>query len=465
LPLDRRFARFLLSSVVFVAFCVASPAAADIRVWAETPSPPESEGDEASAGEGEAAEPAPAAAPAATPERFFDLTAFAQPGFIVRMDDPNAGRTDDSFWLQRARLGFNARLFWWLRFRLEVEFSPVTLLQDAYFEISPHPAIQLRAGQFLVPFLRAYSFNELNLGFLDRPIYVPLNPDRAFIRYLNPRDVGFMAHGIVGDPSPSSTMPAFQYELGLFVGRGPNISANDDGIFLGAARFQLHVLGVPDGMERESDLARNHDAKVAIAASLYTNCDDRGNWNRGLAVDTELRYEGVYASAGFVWFRNSSGTRSGPGFHADHLFATYGACRGNYDDMGQPLDFVSRGAHLQVQYVLHHDLFPIEGMNLEVLARVDFVDANSPYDSSDPLFGGGTNTPGYIQPANFTDSDNPPTRYRLTFGLNFFPTGQQSIRLGINYQHNREAETVRTAEGLVEAIANDIFWIQITAGI
>lgn len=451
-----RYLPWLARSLACVAVvsCVASGARADIRVWSSAPPRSPSE----NAGDGD--DPAPPI----EPERFLDLTAFAQPGFIWRDDDPNAGRTDDSFWLQRARTGFNARVFWWLRFRLEVEFSPVTLLQDAFLEISPHPAIQLRAGQFLVPFLRAYSFNELNLGFLDRPVYVPINPDRGFIRYLNPRDVGFMIFGIVGDPTPRGTLPALEYQLGVFVGRGPNVSANDDGIFLGALRLQLHVLGVPDGVQAESDLARNANARVALATSFYTNCDDRGNWNRGFAVDSELRWEGLYASAGFVWFRNSAGTDAG-GFHGDNLFASRSACQGNLDSMGRPLDFVARGAHVQVQYVLHREIFPIDGMNLEVLARFDWVDANSPYDDGNPLFGGGPQSAGYIQPANFIDSDNPPTRYRLTFGLNYFPTGQQTIRLGINYQHNREAETVRTAEGLVQAVSNDIFWIQLTAGI
>jgi len=416
----------------------ASPAQAQLRVWSEGVTPPEG------------------AEHGVEPDRFLDLTAFAQPGFIVRMDDENAGRTDDSFWLQRARFGINAQLWPWLRMRMEMEFSPVALLQDAFLEIVAHPAFQLRVGQFLVPFLRAYSFNELNLGFLDRPVYVPINPDRAFIRYLSARDVGAMAHGRVGNPSPVATDPVFEYQLGMFIGRGPNIAQNDDEVFLYAARFQLHILGVPVGDHQESDIARNQNARVAVATSFYSNCDDRGNWNRGFAVDSELRWNGLYASAGFVWFRNSAGSA---------FFASAEQCLGNFDDTGQPLDFVSRGAHVQVQYVLDRAIFPVDGMDLELLARFDWVDANSPYDDDNPLFGGGPDTAGYIPPANFTDSDNPPTRYRLTFGINWFPTGNQQLRLGVNYQHNREDETVITAEGFIEAISNDIFWIQLTAGL
>jgi hypothetical protein len=447
-----RVAPLAVGALVLVSLSmVGRPAAADIRVWSDTPAP----------AEGEAAPATPRA-----PERFLDLTAFAQPGFIVRMDDPNAGRTDDSFWLQRARFGFNAQLFSWLRFRFELETAPVASLQDAFLEISPHSAFRIRAGQFLIPLVRAYAFNELNLGFLDRPYYIPISPDRSFIRYLNPRDVGLMVHGIVGNPSPESTDPAFQYEVGLFNGRGPNFAQNDDEILLAALRLQLHILGVPRGVEAESDLARNTTPRVAVATSFYSNCDDRRNWNRGFVVDTELRWEGLYASAGFVWFRNSQApSTAGGSFSFDNLFANADACPGQAGGDGQPLDFVSRGAHLQVQYVLHRDLFPVDGMNLELLARIDWADGNSPYDPSNPLFGGGEGSPGYVEPVNFTDSDNPPTRWRLTFGINWFPSGQQSLRLGINYQHQREAESVRLSSGFVEAISNDIFWTQITAGI
>lgn len=433
---------------LFSSGLTPSAARADIRVWADAP----------------AASDDPSA-PIPAPERFFDLTAFAQPGFIARMDDPNAGRTDDSFWLQRARLGFNAQLFPWLRFRFELETAPVASLQDAFLELAPHPAFRIRVGQFLIPLVRAYQFNELNLAFLDRPHYIPIAPDRGFIRYLNPRDVGLMIHGIVGEPSPDSTTPAFQYEAGLFNGRGPNFAQNDDDILLASIRMQLHVFGVPRGNEAESDLARNTHARLSVATAFYSNCDDRRNWNRGVVVDTELRWEGVYASAGFVWFRNSAGTSNAAGFNGDNLFANSSACPGQAGPDGQPLDFVSRGAHLQVQYVLHRDLFPIDGMNLELLARVDWTDGNSPYDQANPLFGGGAESPGYIEPVNFADPDNPPTRWRLTFGINWFPTGQQSLRLGINYQHQREAERVRLSAGYLEAIENDIFWAQITAGL
>jgi hypothetical protein len=131
---------------------------------------------------------------------------------------------------------------------------------------------------------------------------------------------------------------------------------------------------------------------------------------------------------------------------------------------------VARGAHLQAQYALpplFDGIFgaPFDAMTFEVLARLDYVDPNSPYDAADPLFGGGPGSPTYSSPSNFTDSDNAPTRWRFTFGLNYYPTGEPRFRLGINYQHNREAETVVTGTNTFVGVSNDVFWVQITAGL
>jgi hypothetical protein len=389
--------------------------------------------------------------------QFLDLTAFAQPGWVFRFADENAGVTESGPWLQRARSGFRAQLLWWLDMRMEVEFAPVANLQDAFLELRPHPAFRLRGGQFLVPFLRAYQFNELNLGFLDRPIYTPINPDRTFIRYLSPRDVGVMALGHLGDTTPGATTPVFEYNVGAFIGRGPNVIRNDNDAFLYAVRLQLHVFGVPDGVEAESDLARNQHPKVGLAAAVYTNCDDRANWNRGWDADAELRWRGLYASGSFLWFRNSPA--------ANDQFGYGDFCVGSTGPDGNPLDFVSTGAHFQVQYVLPRHWIPFKGHDVELLARIDWVSPNSPYDGGRPILGGGPGHPNYVAPSRINDSDNAPTRWRLTFGLNWFPTGSQELRFQINYQHNRLLEDIVVSEGVLLGVKNDMLWIQMTAGI
>lgn len=397
--------------------------------------------------------------------RWLDITGFLQPGFIARFDDPSdgvsVGNTDETFWLQRARLGVRAQLFEWLRFRVEVEFTPTTSLQDAFVDVVPHQFVNLRAGQFIVPFLRTFQFNEVNLGYIDRALYTPVQFERGYLRFLAPRDMGLMLHGSFGDRSPTSTLPVLEYQVAMMNGRGPNLPINDDFVFLYAGRLNLHVLGVPVGAEAESDIARNTSARVAVGLGGYSNCDDRGNWNRGLTFDAEFRYEGLYASGAFVWMRNSAGDGTAS--------FTSARCTGTPSPIpGVTADFVSRAAHAQVQWAMPRfwsDLgAPFDGMDLEILARFDWVDGNSPYTGN---FGdaGGSGSPGYITPTDYSNPDNPPTRWRLTFGLNYFPTGQQTLKLGLNYQLNREAEDVDTGMGVVRQVANDVLWIQATVAL
>ncbi|MBX7196963.1 MAG: hypothetical protein K1X94_33240 [Sandaracinaceae bacterium] len=411
----------------------------------------------------DSAEAIPERRPFLDDHRWLDLTGFLQPGYIARLENPSegisAGVVDDTFWLQRARIGLRAQLFEWLRLRLEVDFAPTAVLQDAFVDVVPSQYVNVRAGQFIVPFLRAFSFNEVNLGFLDRALYTPQTFDRGYIRYLAPRDIGLMVFGSVGDRSPDHHDPVLDYQLAVMSGRGPNLPLNEDAVFLYAARLNLHVLGVPVGVEAESDIARNHHTRVAVGAAGYSNCDDRGNWNRGFTVDGELRYEGLYASASFVWFRNSA---------SDGTFLSDSPrCRGEPGPVpGTSIDFVSRGAHVQAQWVLPRFWgalgTPLDLMDLEVLARFDWVDGNSPYDNGNPLFGGGVGSPGYVPPPSYIDSDNPPSRWRLTFGLNYFPTGQQTLKLSFNYQLNREIEDVVTGMATFRGVSNDIAWVQAT---
>jgi hypothetical protein len=423
--------------------------------------------------------------------RWLEVTGFVQPGYIQRLDNASEGispgATDDTFWLQRARLGLRAQLFDWLRVRVEFDMTTSFSLQDAFVDITPVDWLQVRVGQMIVPFLQTYRYNEVNIGFLDRAIYVPNAPDRGYMAYFRPRDIGIQISGTIGDLSPSAGTPVFQYQLGMFNGRGVNVALNDDGVFLYAARLSLYVLGVPVGVDRETDLSRNHIPRVTVGAAAYSNCDDRQNWNRGFTTDFEVRYEGLFVEGAFFWMRNgASGTPNpvpmgGPvglqGQHDDFFLASSNGCQGVPDGGSTPgpsgtvvpttLDYVSRGANVQVQYVLPRFLtdLPFSLMDFELLFRADYVDGNSPYTSGDPLFGGGPGSVGYQQPVDYTNTDNPPTRWRLTFGINYYPTGQQQVRLGINYQLNREAENVVSGGRTFAAVSNDIFWLQMTLGL
>jgi len=519
----RRASYFVLASLL-----VASPALADLRVWQDNVpvdpnAAPPSEEDEASdettttttttttnpdgttstTTTTTTAHTTHHAAAAATRQhgpflddyRWIDITGFVQPGYIQRLDNPAegaiAGVTDDSFWLQRARFGINAQLFEWLRLRFEIETQTTPFLTDAYLDIAPIQEFQIRIGQQLVPYLQQYRYREINQSFLDRAVYVPIAPDRTYIPYFgfNGRDIGIQIMGRVGDLAPSASLPVFQYQLGVFDGAGPNVALNNDGVFMYTGRLTLNILGLPVGWERQNDLAHNHIPRPSIAFGGYSNCDTNGNWNRGFTADIDFRWEGLYVEGAFVWMRNgASGTANAisstattiqiQGQHDAFFLANSNQCAGTSNGSTTPtndptlvtpqtFDTVSRGAHLQLQYVLPRVLtdLPFSLMDLELLFRADWVDANSPYTQSDPLFGGGPGSPGYVAPPSYTDALNPPTRWRLTFGLNFYPTGETHIRLGINYQLNREAENVVITGTTYQGISNDVFWLQLTAGL
>jgi hypothetical protein len=504
-----RFSPYVVLACVFLA----SPASAQVRVWednipedtsAAPAEPVEPETDETTttttttttnpdgttssstttttAHTTHAASAAPARQhrPFLDDYRWLEFTGFIQPGYIQRLDNPNEGIspgiTDDAFWLQRARVGLRAQLFSWLRMRVEFDLTTTFSLQDAFVDIVPFEFFQIRVGQMIIPFLQTYRYNELNIGFLDRAIYVPTAPDRGYVRSFQARDIGITISGRIGDLSPSAGTPVFEYQLAAFNGRGTNVALNDDGVFLWTGRLTLYALGVPVGFDRETDIARNHIPRATVGLAGYSNCDDRQNWNRGFTADVEFRYEGLFVEGAFFWLRNgASGTRNvgGTGQHNAFFLADSNGCQGNTDGTTQSdgtpntLDFVSRGANLQIQYVLPRVLqdLPFSLMDLELLFRADWVDASSPYTSGDPLFGGGPGSPGYLQPVDYTNPDNPPTRWRLTFGLNYYPTGQSQVRLGINYQLNRESENVISGGKTFAAVSNDIFWLQMTIGL
>jgi len=418
--------------------CVGGAAAADIRVWEEHPE-------------------------SVWKNRNLDITGYLQPGYIQRQDDPDGQNPheDDNFWLQRARFGLRSRVHRFVWVRMEYD-ATVSQLEDGYLEARFLEQLNLRFGQFQIPFLKTFMFSEVNLAFNDRAVYTPLQQDRETLRYLRPRDLGFMLSGRVGDVTPKATTPVLEYWAGMFLGQGQGATNNIDDAYLYSARIQLHTLGVPDGVEAESDLARNESPRVGIAAGVYSNCDDRGQWNRGWTADAELRWQGVYVSGSFVWFKNGAASGLGEtlGYGADT------AC-GRGPAAGGPPDHIASGMSAQAQYVLPK-FVPEQKHSFELLARFDQVNPQSPCNAVTgkcKFLGGGPSTPGYLIPASYEDADNPPTRYRITAGLNWFPDDRQTLRLSLNYQINREAEDVQNANGTFTGIKNDVIWFQATAGL
>ncbi len=392
------------------------------------------------------------------PERWVNATGFVQPGLVFRNSGPLAPRSDHSFLIQRARLGVDAQPFDWARLKLDVALAPDPALRDAYLELTAHPYVSVRMGQFRVPGLLPYAFDEGALAFVDRPLYLPNvgTGDRTFLSSLSARDLGVMVAGRIGDLSPSSMMPVFEYQLGVFNGEGPNLSANFSTGFLYTARLRLHALGYPEGAESESDLARNAIPRVAVGGAVYSNCDSQGLWNRGFTVDLEARWRGAYLSGSFLWLRNGRA-------HDEQL--GYEGCAptpAEESGLATPPLFFSSGAHVQLQYALPDRLLP-KRHELELSGRFDYVNPRSPEGGG--FLGGGPDDPGYELPTGLTSRNNAPTQARLSVGVSWYPMGDPTFRARLSYHHTLELEPHATMSGPVENVRNDLIWLQLSASL
>ncbi len=423
----RRLAAPLALALVFCA----PLARADIRVWEEHPEDPGL-------------------------HRDLWLTGYLQPGYIWRQDDPNGlnPNQDNNFWVQRARIGFKAQLQRYLFLRIQYD-ARGNALADAYVDARFHPAFGVMFGQYQTPFLRTWLYSDSKLAFIDRVVYTPQAQDRAALAYLQARDIGFTFHGAVPFAA-GDTAPTLQYWVGMYLGQGPNASNNIDDAYMYTARVQLDALGRPVGEDAQSDLARSTTPRVSVGGGVYSNCDDRDIWNRGWTADAELRYQGLFVGASFVWFK------TGPSSGLGNSLGYGGSCVGT-PGLGPQ---IATGGSAQAGYVLPA-IVTGRDQSVEVVARFDQVNAQSPCNADTgqcSFFGGGSGTPGYVAPDNLL-GDNPPSRYRITTGLNFFPNNKQQLRLSLDYQINRETENIQKSGVAFKGVKNDVIWFQITAGL
>ena len=401
--------------VVVCALVVPSLTHADLRVW-EQGRDPES---------GELRSP--------DEHRFVDLMGLAQPALALRFRDDAFGGFATTPQLRRMRLGVHAQPWWWVGMVLEIEvgFESVRL-QDGYLELRPARYARLTAGRFRIGLTGPGRFHESNLAFVERPAYTEMLPIRQD---------GFRIHGEVGGGARSTT-PTFQYALSI-VAASDFLAGELEGVGL-ALDLRLHVLGLPDGADEENDRARNTRPRIALGGTLYSNC--HGAWTRGFGADGELRAYGLYVSGGYFWYTSNA---------ADGRFG--------YDECGEGFAPAERqvhsGAHVQVQYMLPEILFPVPRQALEVLARWELSDPESPYDSSRPVRGGGVDTPGYRTPGDPRGA----TRHGLTVGVTWWATPEGWLRVMLNYRHEFEDETILdpVSGRSFTSPQNDVLWLQI----
>lgn len=173
-------------------------------------------------------------------------------------------------------------------------------LFDVWAQYTAVRDLQLRVGQFFVPFDRARTVRELGLQFVDRQQVVrEFSLDRDVGVELSSRDL----FGLGG---------RLQYALGVFSGEGRNRLGGDAG-FLYVARLQVSPFGSFDD-NLEGDLDRRASPRLAIGvAGAYNQSSTRALSTLGAtfthgaydylhaAVDLHFKWHGVSLLAEGLW--------------------------------------------------------------------------------------------------------------------------------------------------------------------
>ncbi|MGH7149877.1 MAG: porin [Planctomycetota bacterium] len=177
-------------------------------------------------------------------------------GSYLDRDDDGTGSNSTSFSVNRARAEFEGNAFGKdLTFKLTTDLRGGSAsLRDGYLNYAFEKAVQIRGGQFKVPFSR----QELTSAFRQQFV------DRSFVTdtFAPGREPGAMLHGSMEDG-------VFEYALGAFNGDGQNVNTNDDNAVRWAGRVGVNPLGaVPYS---EGDLDRTQEILLGIGVNAMHN--------------------------------------------------------------------------------------------------------------------------------------------------------------------------------------------------
>lgn len=231
----------------------------------------------------------------------------------VRVDEPDV---DLGVEIKTARL-------WWtghvldpsVRYGLQLalganDFEPgnPSPIFDALVELRHLRDLNVRAGQFFVPFDRARTIREFSLQTVDRTDVVrELTLDR---------DVGV----VVQSTDFLGLGGALTYHLGVFGGDGRNrLGAAPDAGLLYVSRISVRPFGAFDD-DSEGDLARSPSPRLAIGGGFaFNHQTDRPRSTTGtpferarfdylhLAGDLVFKWMGISVLAEIVWRESVSG--------------------------------------------------------------------------------------------------------------------------------------------------------------
>lgn len=177
---------------------------------------------------------------------------------------------------------------------------------DAYLDWKAHRDLNIRAGQFFVPFDRLRTVRESALQMADRPVPIgELTLDR---------DVGVVVYSdrFLSDDSPLA------WRAGVFGGGGANLSVGKEPGFLVTARLELRPLGPIDD-DSEGDLLRRAVPGLALGVGVAHNSNtNRQRSTTGVtfaggttdylhaAADLVFKWQGFAAQLEYLWKNASS---------------------------------------------------------------------------------------------------------------------------------------------------------------
>jgi hypothetical protein len=228
------------------------------------------------------------------------------------------GATTNELALRTARIYIQGRVLspdlqYFLQLALganDFETGIASPIFDAYVEYLGWRDLQLRAGQFLVPFDRARTIRDFALQLVDRAQMVgELSLDRDLGLTVSSQDL-FGLHGWLG------------YSLGIFGGQGKNrFGPEKPPGFLYLARLTLRPWG-PFDDELEGDLQRLPRPRLAVGGSVAFNQD---SWRQKSTTGNVLTLGGfdelhaagdvVFKFAGFSFMAEAMLRQANAPFH------------------------------------------------------------------------------------------------------------------------------------------------------
>ncbi|HCU23973.1 MAG TPA: hypothetical protein DF383_03070 [Deltaproteobacteria bacterium] len=245
-----------------------------------------------------------------TPDGKFKLVFGGYAQFQLEYERAN-GENEVGFRVRRARLAFSGNLAskdLTYKFQIDLAKFKDELLLDAYMNYKFYEALEVRFGQFTIPWIRQHQISSSNQEFVDRSLasneFLVFHdadsngdgiPDK---RIRNGRDVGLMVHGKAFEKK-------LEYQGGIFNGSGTNsLNINNQMVYAGRAVYNF--LGQA-GYE-EGDYAYHEDPALYFGSGgNYFVSDLTSDKVAQFGAETGLKYKGLSLQGEFFYRHQNPG--------------------------------------------------------------------------------------------------------------------------------------------------------------